>query len=277
MELGFEAYRTKTPQYELTFEELLPGFTLTERLILADVVLSYEVFRTNYCLRRFNFSDCAREVVDVSHNTYLLVERYGAFFEEMEDDIKSLISDKKKYKTDFSLGFGPLDELIYLSALIRSIHFVDDIKDEVSVDEGSNMLHRNTVMSNLSCYTQVFGLIGRGARVKANCIKLMMLLDRQVLKKKVKFTAKKPKGKIEFKTEVYIRFNIAEPFSYKDKVNITFGRRPFMYLREYLICASHLTLCPAIKKCNYQWIKNEIHEEALKVLSAKAIEISKAH
>jgi hypothetical protein len=195
----------------------------------------------------------------------------------MEDDIAGIINDKKRFKTDFSLGFGNLDSTIYLNALLRSIYFVDDIRDEGVVDEGANMLHRNVVMANLANYTQAFSLLGRGSKIRQNCIKLMMLLDKQVLKKKVKFTVRKSKGLSEFKTEVYIRFNIAEPFSYKDKLNIVFGRWPFFHLRGYLLCASHLTLCPVVKKCNYQWVKNDIELAALKRLSAKSIVIGKHH
>lgn len=269
----FELYLTMKTTELAPLREPLLGLSLSERLLLADIVLTHEMLRYNYCKDKFVFDECFQETADASQNVFVLLERYGSFFAEMQTDISDIIYDKRRFKTDFSLRFGPIDDIIYFSTLVRSIYFVDDIRDESSVDEEANMLHRNVVMANMAGYTQVFSLIGGGSKIKSNCIKLMMLLDKQVIKKKVKFTVKRAKSGPEFKTEVYIKFNIVEPFSYRDKINISYGRKPFFHLRGFLLCASHLTLCSVIKKCNYQWNPNTIDLEAVKTLSARSITI----
>jgi hypothetical protein len=247
----------------------LRNATLPNKLSSADLVLSFELFRSNYVIYKFDEDSCLAEIHHLSENVYAFTERHPSFFDSMYEDIVGIINDKKTYKTDFSLGFGHLDASIYTNCLIRSIYFVEDLHSGESVDEDDNMLHRNVVMSGISNYGQVFALIAGGGKFKQNCVKLMMLLDKQVVKKKVRFATKGPGPKTDFKTEVYVRFNIMEPFSYRDKVNLVYGLKAFTLFRGFLLCASHLTLCETIKKCNYQWNKNEIDGAALLKLSSQ--------
>ena len=252
--------------------------SLSEKLIFVDIVLSYELFRGNSLANKFNVDDCFNEVTNICSSVYVFAERYGSFFMSMYDDICDIISDKKKFKTDFRLGLGLLDSAVYLNCLIRSIHFINEFPSDESIDDEDNMLHRSVVVSNISNYSRVFCLIQKGSNMKANCVKLMILLDKQLCKKKIKFTVRRGvKGISEFKTEVYIKFNILEPLSYKDKMTLVYGVKGFMHIRGFLLCSSHLTLCEVIKRCSYQHFKNEIDHKACLELANKQINIDGCH
>lgn len=249
-----------------TSDSIFGDLNLIERIIFIDILLSHEFFKINNI--EFNFDDCFREVVGISHNVINLLSERGDFFHEMHTDIVEIIKDKKTYKTKFDIGFGILDSYMYVSLLVKSIHFIENHINEDSISVEHNLLHRNIVMSNLSNYSLVFNELKKGKRLKTNCVKLMMILNKYVCKKKIRL-----KVKNKFKTDVYVGFTLLSPNSYKKRLVLLYGYKPFKEVREYLVSSSYLTLCEHTKRSLHQHNKNKIDVRAVIKLSSKEIDI----
>ena len=233
---------------------------LLERVITVDILLTYDLFKV-YKIN-FNYYFCYTEVIDMSKNVLLVIEKHYDFFNSVYCDISQIINDKKKYNTNFRLMYGDLDTCIYFNIIIKSIHFIDNFNHSDDIIENEHMLHRNVVMGNINKYSLTFMLLNKKFPIQNNCVKLIMVLHCYVTYKKIKLRVKN-----KFKTDVYLKFKIIVPHSLSERIILTFSRNEFSKINEYMVGSSYLTLTKTIKKCNWQAVKNTISDGAILSLS----------
>jgi hypothetical protein len=162
---------------------VLKRVSFSERIVCLDIIITYELFKIKGL--SFCFADCLREIKTLLADVIQFILDNESFVIDLYADIQNIIFDRKTYKTSFQLGFFHLDALIYLSMLIKSIHYVNHSPHHDELLLEGKMLHRNVVMSNLSSYATTFKLLKKGLLLKNNCAKLMMLLTTYIIKKKI--------------------------------------------------------------------------------------------
>jgi hypothetical protein len=254
----------------------LDSLSITEKIILSDLILSHLVYHQNNSTRAFNPEDALQEIRLLSKNMFMFVHQHNPFFEKMYASILAIINNRVTYRTDFLSSFNSpkLDCSIYISAIVRSVYTIasDITEDVISLIDGA--LHRTYIIGGINSYSKVFSLLNAQPfkDFVDNCIKLLMLLPDYLVINKTKMS-KKDKNGVRFITEIYIRFNITGPIVYADKVFLKFSLKPLFLLKNCFIGCSHLTICKPIKKAKHQFICNKIDWAALYKLIRTPIQI----
>jgi hypothetical protein len=283
----FEKYKSYKSTNNKSLYDVLKRVSFSERIVCLDIIITYELFKIKGL--SFCFADCLREIKTLLADVIQFILDNESFVIDLYADIQNIIFDRKTYKTSFQLGFFHLDALIYLSMLIKSIHYVNHSPHHDELLLEGKMLHRNVVMSNLSSYATTFKLLKKGLLLKNNCAKLMMLLTTYIIKKKIvvhdknnwkaKLIGKAVKSnnaeklnlstKKSFKTNIYLKFNVKTNNSYNERILFKIGFKGFKHFEDYLVCCSYLTLCEHTIKSNFQHSKNKIDHSAIITLSKK--------
>lgn len=288
----FKKYKTFKSTKNKEFYDILNRVCFSDQIICLDMILTYELFKIKGL--EFSESDCLKEIKTLLAEVVKFINDNVTFITNLYSSIDKIIYDKKKYKTTFKLGFFHLDSLIYLSILIKGIHFVSHSSNNEDFLLEDNMVHRNIVMANISNMSMTFNILRKSSLIKTNSIKLMMLLTTYILKKKItvydktnwkaRLVDKEIKNnnliqakllkKKNFKTNIYLKFNIKTNDSYKGRIFFKIGFKEFKCFEDYLVCDSHLTLCEHTAKSNHQHSKNYINPSAVITLSKKPVYIN---
>jgi hypothetical protein len=261
----FNKLDDKSNIYLLVFDDSL---TLVERLILVDIFISYKIyFKNNF---EFNLGDCFDEIISLKKDLYYLIDKDELFFSNMLQEIKEIL-DNKKFKTNFNLNFYKLDLFIYLNSIINSLYYTNYdytnygyIQDDFFFFYG--MLHRNIVLLNIQTNIEVLNLFDLNKNLKKNIIKVIMSIDKSIIKKKI--TIKDNKS---IKSNLFLKLNTSVILDYKTRFFINFSKIKFKNNDKFFIGASYLTFCKFIKKSNSQDFINSINTSAIVKLSKQEL------
>lgn len=266
----FNSY-VKSPEVFLaSYEDSFKSLSLVNKCLLVELIVSYHFFKINHL--SFHSNDCLNEIINISQNFINFVLNNENILVRMLDDLKFIISNKKKIRIKFDIGFTKLDPYIYLNILLRSIHFVSTVKHDETNFTQNSLLHRNLIISNIINYVKVFSFLNVKVNFKGNCIKLIILLTKYLIIKKEKNISKN-----KFASDIYIGFNFNINLFNSQRILLIYGLKPFQRFQNFMVCSSHLTLCDCFKKNLYQHHNNDINTDVLLLLASKPIQIDFTH
>jgi len=240
-------------------------FTISDKIMIVDIFISYKLYKLNNF--KFNVHDCFEEIFNLNKNIFVIIDDNGIYFNNILSSITNIVNNKK-FKTNFNLSLYGIEPIVYFIIIVKSLHYIgfNNTLDDFCLNNG--MLHRNVVISNLKQNIEAYMYLNLNTAIKKNTIKIIMLLNKDNLIESKKIS--KIEGK-KLKSYILLKLNIEQKFNYKDRLYLNYSRVKFKYTEDYLIGASHLTICKFMKKSLWQLIENPINPNAIIKLASQAI------
>lgn len=229
------------PSYE-EIQKDLKVFSIIDKFIFINSFISCQLFNI-YKINRA-LEDIIEEVVELTEGLSAALVEHENFFHTLHEKIQEILTNKT-LKTKFLFGWGGLESCVYFMAIVYSVHYIEHNQAFLEDNIEDSMLHRNLVINNLKKILRAFKLFGTSQKLYDNCIKILMLLTKFTITKKKIIRVKK-----KYKTDFYIKLNITSTLNISTRLTLSYSSLPFKLIDKYLVGASHLTLCPIIKKCN---------------------------
>lgn len=261
------------------------NLSIYDRLLLTELIVSSLFFKKNKI--EFNEGDCLTEIMNRYQSLEKFVCQNDLFMVGMFNDIADWVNDPQ-FKTNFNFVSLRNKEYVYLGIILRSLFLVDSPNLGDFFIDKTGLLPRKLVVKNIESCLLVFRFLEEDVdNLKRNAIKILMLLEKYVRRKKITTSkvvggsTKKQKDvngtkklKKKYHSEIFIGFNVIYAFGLADRITINYSNKEYRFYKGFLLASSAMSLIPIVKKCKFQIHKNYIKPDAAIKQSTEPIYIN---